>query len=122
MGDARQDIAELRGLLKDFLPRLSVRKGRGTAWGWIDIGGSAANGYFTDEEALGLRTLGLSPGANACVISPEDREYWLGKLRELNYEARQAGCCAADHLRVLVERRGGDHDNFGITATRKGGK
>lgn len=88
MGDAIADIAELRGLLKDFMPKLSVRKGRGTGWGWLEIRGSAGNGHFTQSEMDGMAFIGLPHGANYCVISPEDRAFWLDKMRRFGQQRR----------------------------------
>jgi hypothetical protein len=73
-------IRGIRRSLKSKCPTLSVTRGRGTAYGWIDISGSGPWGRFTDEEREYLRSVGLQPGGNFCVIAPEDREYWYHKL------------------------------------------
>lgn len=107
MTETQQQIAEFRGLLKTWLPKISVRQGRGTAAAWIDITGSQTFGHFTEEEITGLKALGFTYGANAAVISPEDRAFHLGHLRQLNYDMRQVGLEPAEHLRQLVEAEGG---------------
>ena len=89
MGDMRADIAEIRTLVKGFVPTLSVRNSRGTGWGWIHIRGSLSSGYFTDDEAAGLEALGFNHGANVCVIGPDEHGHWLQKLRQADYDARQ---------------------------------
>ncbi len=103
MTTTQQEIAEFRGLLKTWLPKVSVRQGRGTAACWIDISGSQTFGHFTDEETAGLKALGFSYGANAAVISPDDRAFHLGHLRQLHYDMRQAKLRPAEHLPQLVD-------------------
>lgn len=105
MTETQQQIAEFRGLLKTWLPKISVRQGRGTAAAWIDITGSQTFGHFTEEEIAGLKGLGFTYGANAAVISPEDRAFHLGHLRQLNYEMRQAEVTPAEYIEQLVEAR-----------------
>lgn len=78
---AKEEITLIRSRLKRLCPSLSVRNGKGTAWGWVDIRGSADEfGHFTPAEKLALNSVGLSFGGNFAVISPDDREYWLNKL------------------------------------------
>ena len=89
MGDMRDDIAEIRSLVKGFVPTLSVRNSRGTGWGWIPIRGSLSSGYFSDEEAAGLKALGFNHGANFCVIGPDEHGHWLEILRQADFAARQ---------------------------------
>jgi hypothetical protein len=101
--EARQEIAEIRTLIKDFVPTLSVRNSRGTGWGWIHIRGSLSSGYFTDDEAAGLEALGFNHGANFCVIGPDEHGHWLEKLRQLHHEMRQTGLTPVEHLQKLVE-------------------
>ena len=51
---------------------------RSTAYGWVDISGSATEwGNFTEEEKKALRNLGLRPGGNVVNIDPQGREYYL---------------------------------------------
>ncbi len=73
----------IRAALRAGCKTLHVRHGTGTAYGWIEISGSAdKSGTFTDAERAYLRKLGFTPGGNFCVISPdsEDRDYWLKVL------------------------------------------
>lgn len=80
MSDAIEEIAVIRRALKKTCPTLSVRNGRGTAWGWVEISGSGDCGRFTPEENKALRSVGLNPGGNFAVISPDDRRRWARKL------------------------------------------
>lgn len=75
-------IKGIRKVLKAKCPKLSVTRARGTAYGWIDISGSGEFGEFTDKEREVLKSLGLQPGGNFCVISPEERGYWYHKLTQ----------------------------------------
>ena len=80
MSDARQEITEIRKAIKKTVTTISVRNGRGTAWGWVEISGSGECGMFTETERAGLTALGLSPGGNFCVLSPDSRGFWVRKL------------------------------------------
>lgn len=80
MSDARQEISDIRKAIKKAVPTVSVRGGRGTAWGWVEISGSGECGTFTDAERVGLTALGLSLGGNFSVISPDSRGFWQKKL------------------------------------------
>jgi hypothetical protein len=78
--DSKAEIAAIRKALKAKIPTLSVKNDRGTAWGWIKIRGSGEWGSFTDAERTGLKALGLNPGGNVALISPDSRSFWLKKL------------------------------------------
>jgi hypothetical protein len=69
--------------LKKICPTLSVRRGSGTAYGWIDVSGSGEFGNFTDEEKKALDKFGLNYGANFAVISPENRKYYVEKAQKI---------------------------------------
>lgn len=73
-------IDAIRRALKKKCRTLSVRNGRGTAWGWVDITGSDPGGCFTAAERAVLTELGMSPGGNFANIAPDARGYWLKKL------------------------------------------
>jgi hypothetical protein len=79
--ETKEEIAKIRKLLKMLTPTVSVRNGRGTAWGWVEISGSGEYGNFTDSEKEGLMKAGLSYGGNFAVIHPDDREYRIEKLK-----------------------------------------
>lgn len=79
----KEEIASIRKSLRKLVPGLSVRIGKGTARGWVDIRGSGEFGHFTPEQMEGLRDLGISPGMNLAVISPDDRAYWMRKFDAL---------------------------------------
>lgn len=78
----------IRKALKSKAPTLSVRIGRGTASGWIDVWGSGDCNMFTEQEKQALREVGMNFGGNCAVISPESREYWVKKLTDLVPEAK----------------------------------
>lgn len=79
MMTTKDEVAELRRLIKRSVPTVSVRRGRGTASGWCDIWGSGEYG-FTDEERAGLKALGFSPGGNCDAIPPDALAFWIRKL------------------------------------------
>jgi len=79
-----QQIGAIRKALKKLCPTLSVRRGSGTAYGWIDVWGSGDEfRNFTDEEKQALEKFGLGYGGNCAVIAPESREYYVKKASEL---------------------------------------
>jgi len=78
-----EQIGVVRKALKKLCPTLSVRRGRGTVYGWIDVSGSGEFGNFTDEEKKALDRFGLNYGANFAVISPEDRKYHVKRAEEI---------------------------------------
>lgn len=54
---------------------VSVRGGRGTAWGWLDVKGSEPGGKFTPEQREAVeRVTGNRPGVNFWVGTIEDVE------------------------------------------------
>lgn len=78
-----KQIGTIRKALKSLCPTLSVRRGRGTAYSWIEIWGSGEFGEFTKEEKQALEKFGLNYGGNCAVISPEDRKYYVEKAKLL---------------------------------------
>ena len=79
-----QQIGIIRKALKKLCPTLSVRRGSGTAYGWIDILGSGDEFHnFTEKEKQARDIFGLGYGMNASVISPEDRKYWVEKAQKM---------------------------------------
>jgi len=79
--DAKEQVKIIRREIKKVAPKVSVKMARGTAWGWIDISGSATKwGIFTDAEKQALETLGIAHGMNCANIHPDDRGYWVAKL------------------------------------------
>jgi len=78
-----QQIGVIRKALKELCPTLSVRRGSGTAYGWIDILGSGEFHNFTEQEKKALDKFGLNYGGNAAVISPESRAYWVEVSRRV---------------------------------------
>lgn len=74
------EVAIIRRLIKAKVPTVSVRRGQGTASGWVDIRGSGDWGNFTDGERAGLKALGFQPGGNFENIAPDARAFWIKKL------------------------------------------
>ena len=70
-----EEIKLIRKALKKLAKSLSVRRGRGTAYGWIEIWGSLEFGEFTEEEREALERFGIPAGGNCAVISPDDRRW-----------------------------------------------
>ena len=93
------EIKTIRKALKLLAPSLSVRRGRGTGYDWIEIKGSKEWGEFTDEERESLIKVGLRPGANFAVISPDSRRYWVETL------AKKLGVEIPEELRDEYRRR-----------------
>ena len=101
---SNQNVAELRKLLKARCSTLSIRQGRGTAWGWCEISGSLQGGTFTDTERQALTDAGLSPGGNFAVISPDSAKWWIAKLNgtlEALAEEHCIGCARPSVERFL---------------------
>jgi len=70
--DAKEENKIIRKYIKAHIPTVSVKMGTGTGWGWVNIA-AKDNGMFTDAEIDGLRAIGLNPGGNFEIISPENR-------------------------------------------------
>ena len=103
------EIGLIRRALKRLAPTLSVRRGRGTAYSWIEIWGSGEFRDFTEEERRALEEFGLPYGGNFAGISPERRRYYVEKAvkllgismpRELEEEYRRI-----DEMKKEMERR-----------------
>ena len=73
-------IKRIRKVLKARCKTLSVRMGKGTAYGWVEIWGSGEYGNFTTEEKAALDHFGLKYGGNCCLIGPDETNYWVRKL------------------------------------------
>lgn len=78
-----RQIGTIRKALKKMCPTLSVRRGRGTGYGWIEISGSKEFGNFTEQEKRALDKFDLNYGSNFSVISPEDRKYYVEKAQKI---------------------------------------
>jgi len=78
-----EQIKTIRKALKQLCPSLSVRRDRGTAYGWIVISGSLEFGEFTESEKKALERFGLNYGGNCALISPDNRRYWVEKAKEI---------------------------------------
>ena len=73
-------VKELKAkLVKAGAAGISVRGGRGTAWGWIDISGSGPGGEFTAKQRRVIEQItGITPGGNFWVAEMEEVERILG--------------------------------------------
>jgi len=79
-----KQIDAIRKALKKLCPTLSVKRGSGTAYGWIEISGSKDEFHnFTENEVKAIKEFGISPGGNFAVISPEDRKYYVEKANKI---------------------------------------
>ena len=79
-----QQIDLIRRAVKKLCPTLSVRRGSGTAYSWIEISGSKDQFHnFTDKENQALKDFGMSPGGNFADISPEDRKFYVEKAKKV---------------------------------------
>jgi hypothetical protein len=65
------------------VPALSVRKGRGTAGGWITISVMGRSRQFNFVENTVLEKFDLTPGSNAEFISPNQTNHYAIKALKL---------------------------------------
>jgi len=77
---AKEFATTLRKYLRQKKFTGSVRMARGTGYGWINIWGSGEFHNFTPKERKILINIGLQPGGNCCVISPDSREWVLKRI------------------------------------------
>jgi hypothetical protein len=96
----KERVGLIRKALKQLIPTLSVRQGRGTAGSWIDIGGSAPYGHTTPEEQAAVEALGIRGS-----IAPGEHEYWIFKLYP---ELGNLGDMAKARQRARMERESWD--------------
>lgn len=70
-------IKTIRKAIKSLTPTVSVRKGKGTDYGWISISGTLDEfGYFTNQEEEGLIKFGFfNAVGNLVLIGPYDRQW-----------------------------------------------
>ena len=78
--NTNEATARIRTELKRLCPTLSVRHGTGTAYCWVHIRGSGEGHGFNPTEFSALAAVGLSPGRNYCVISPDETDRWVERL------------------------------------------
>ncbi len=71
-------IKVIRSNLKRKCKTLSVRMGRGTAYGWIEIWSSGD--MFNDAERAALVHFGIKHGGNCAVISTEEQPYVIRRM------------------------------------------
>lgn len=103
MRTANEDTAAIRKELRKRGFTGSVRHGRGTAYGWVEIRGSEDGGVFTERERAVLSAEGLAGGGNFCVIAPEARAVWVARL-----EGRAPDPADVAHMRQMQEARMND--------------
>lgn len=74
-------LKTIRPAIKRICPRVSVRRGAGTAYGWIEVSPGQGRSMFTEAERAALVALtGTQPGGNFLVISPDEREWMTHRL------------------------------------------
>lgn len=95
------EVAVIRRLLKQQAPTLSIRRGRGTSSGWVDIWGSGYGGGFTAHERQVLDAVGLQPGGNFAGIAPDARAFWIKKLGGLAEAERLPRCIVCGDEAVI---------------------
>ncbi len=71
----RKETAKVRKIIKDRCPTVSVKMGKGTAYGWVDIWSKGIR--FTDKEKKCLKSFGFTPGSNAANLLPAERKVFI---------------------------------------------
>ena len=99
VNDYDREIGVIRKTLKSLCPTLSVRKGRGTAYSWIDITGSGKFGDLTETEKEALKRFGLHGTGNVEHISQDDRRHYVEKA------AKQFGAEIPSEVKRRYEER-----------------
>jgi len=74
---AKRQVTLIRRIIKKKCPTVSVRMAKGTAFGYVDITSRDIGARFTGKEMKCLRNLGLNPGSNFEVISPDKRKEFI---------------------------------------------
>lgn len=67
----------VRRIIKKKCPTVSVRMGKGTAYGYVDITSRDRGARFTDKEMKCLRGLSLNPGSNFDTLNREDQKKFV---------------------------------------------
>jgi len=73
----------IRAIIKRKCPTVSVKRGTGTAFSYIEVQGKARGGMFTPAEIQCLKrnfedVLG-HPGSNFEVVGPEEKKPFIAK-------------------------------------------
>ena len=76
----QEEVKAIRKGFKSLCKTLSVTRGKGTSYGWVEIHGSGEFGNFSDEEKAALETAGKNRGGNFAVIAPEERSFWVERF------------------------------------------
>ncbi|MFH2109988.1 MAG: hypothetical protein ABIJ47_01885 [Candidatus Bathyarchaeota archaeon] len=80
--------ALIRDSIKAACPTVSIRRGRGTAAGWLDISGSKDEyGNFTDAEKQQLATLGITASSNSHGMDFDDKVRFIERNKLLDEPA-----------------------------------
>jgi len=92
---ARMSINEANALIRDHIkaacPTVSIRKGTGTARGWLDVSGSKDEyGNFTDQEKKQLEALGISASGNVHPMDFDEKAHFIERhqLLDEKHEAK----------------------------------
>ena len=74
----KEEVAEIRRIIKARIPQVRVLRGQGTSSGWVDVWAHDLGGSFTDAEYQMLRTFkGISVGGNSALVSSDNRRYFI---------------------------------------------
>lgn len=75
----KKEVAQIRKIIKGRCPTVSVRMGKGTAYGWVDIMSKGIR--FTDSENKCLKSFGFTPGSNEASLMPAERKVFIKTKR-----------------------------------------
>ena len=80
---ARRKTAKIRKIIKARCPTVSVKMGKGTARGWVQIDGSQDEfGRFTPIEKNCLKTFRIPTGlGGGTQIMPDEKDFFIRNKR-----------------------------------------
>jgi len=107
--ETKERINKIRKIIKGKCKTLSVKGGRGTATGWIEISGSGAGGEFTDTERKVLTELGISYGANYSVMDYGLQLEFLDRVKEYGLNNEEILHTRMEVLNKIKTPRVGDY-------------
>ena len=70
-------IKLIRRIVKKKCPTVSVRRGKGTSYGYVDITSRDIGASFTSKESNCLKGLGLIPGGNFAGMDRERQKKFV---------------------------------------------
>ena len=79
----RKQTAKIRKIIKNRCPTVSVRMGKGTARGWVEIMGSQDQfGRFTPTEKRCLKAFNIQTGlGGGTTIMPNEKPFFVANKR-----------------------------------------